>query len=97
MRRLLVEVRHLPDNPVATTIFCDSQAALEHAVSHVENSRTKYFETLWHFIRESVEGEEIRLVYVATKNNLADLFTKALSGARHKSLTRLLLFTAQRT
>ena len=41
-----------------------------------------------HFIREKVESKEIDTIRVNTKENLADVLTKALPRATHEEVTR---------
>jgi len=45
----------------------------------VYHARTKHIEVHYHFIREKVLAKEIDLIHVSTKNQVADIFTKALS------------------
>ena len=42
------------------------------------NSRTKHIDIKHHFTRENVENGKVQVDYVDTKNQLADLLTKAL-------------------
>ncbi|KAH7387927.1 hypothetical protein KP509_16G048700 [Ceratopteris richardii] len=62
----------------ATTIFTYSQSALEVARNPVFHARTKHIEVHYHYVRERFSTGEIRLAYVPTQKNIADLFTKAL-------------------
>ncbi|GJU42052.1 retrovirus-related pol polyprotein from transposon TNT 1-94 [Tanacetum coccineum] len=53
-------------------------------------SRTKHIGVRYHFIKEHVEKGIVELFFVGTEYQLADLFTKALSGDRFKYLVRRL-------
>jgi len=44
----------------------------------------------YHFIREKVLQEEIELKHVNTKDQVADLYTKSLSGNKFKSFCQQL-------
>ena len=46
-----------------------------HPVYH---DRTKHIEVHYHFVREKILVGDIDLVYVSTKEQVADIFTKAL-------------------
>lgn len=62
----------------STSIWCDSQAAIAHAESYVSKSRTKHIAIRHHYIREKTTEKSVRLKYVSTHKNLADLLTKSL-------------------
>ena len=42
--------------------------------------KTKHIDIKYHFIRELVEENKIRLLYINTKEQLVDPLTKAISG-----------------
>ena len=42
--------------------------------------KTKHIDIKYHFIRELVEENKIRLLYINIKEQLADPFIKAISG-----------------
>ncbi|MCO5604708.1 hypothetical protein L7F22_058878 [Adiantum nelumboides] len=74
----------------ANTIYTDSQSALAIARNPIFYARTKHIEVHYHYVRERLSAGEISLAYVPTQDNLADLFTKALSREKleafHKAL-----------
>ena len=86
MRNLLTEIGYFSSSQSPLKIYSDSQAAIAHAVSRIENSRSKYIDIACHFVREHIERHETQLIYVGTKNNLADVFTKPQQGPRHRFL-----------
>ncbi|MCO5611616.1 hypothetical protein L7F22_065870 [Adiantum nelumboides] len=63
----------------ASTIYTDSQSVLAVARNPIFHARTKHIKVHYHYVRERLSVGEISLAYVPTQNNLADLFTKALS------------------
>ncbi|GJT22180.1 retrovirus-related pol polyprotein from transposon TNT 1-94 [Tanacetum coccineum] len=71
-------------------MYCDSKATIAISCNPVQHSRTKHIDVRYHFIKEQVEKGIVELFFVGTEYQLADLFTKALSEDRFKSLVRQL-------
>jgi hypothetical protein len=66
---------------VPTTDLCiDSDAATMILEKPRVDHKTKYLGLHWHYVQERVPSNEIRVVWVPTNENAADLFTKALGG-----------------
>ena len=88
LRRLLSDLSL--EQPSPTCIFTDSQSALAIARNPVFHARSKHIEVHYHYVREQFHAKEINLVYVPTHENVADIFTKALSREKfehfHKEL-----------
>ncbi|MCO5589111.1 hypothetical protein L7F22_043077 [Adiantum nelumboides] len=53
-------------------------------------ARTKHIEVHYHYVRERLLAGEISLAYVPTQDNLADLFTKALSREKLEAFCKAL-------
>jgi hypothetical protein len=68
------------------TIWADNQGAIALAKDNKFHSRTKHIDLRYHFIREAVEEGKIKMNYVPTNENVADIFTKPLPRARHEEL-----------
>ena len=60
------------------TIFCDNTSAISVSNNPVMHSRTKHIPIKYHFLREQVAEQNIRLEYVNTKERIVDNFTKPL-------------------
>ncbi|GKB32989.1 retrovirus-related pol polyprotein from transposon TNT 1-94, partial [Tanacetum coccineum] len=69
-------------------LYCDSQSAITISCNHVQHSRTKHIHTRYHFIKEHVENGIIKLYFVRTEYQLADIFTKALPEDRFQYLVK---------
>jgi hypothetical protein len=70
----------------ATTIYEDNQGCIAMTENPVMHQRTKHIDIRYHFVRERVESGDIKLEYVPTEEQLADLLTKPLLRNRVTSL-----------
>ncbi|MCO5608685.1 hypothetical protein L7F22_062899 [Adiantum nelumboides] len=75
---------------IANTIYTDSQSVLVGARNPVFHACTKQIEVHYHYVRERLSLGEINLAYVPTQDNLADLFTKALSCEKFEAFRKSL-------
>nr|GEX74954.1 retrovirus-related Pol polyprotein from transposon TNT 1-94 [Tanacetum cinerariifolium] len=71
-------------------IYCDSKSAIAISCNPVQHSRTKHIVVRYHFIKEHIEKGTIKLYFVKTDYQLADIFTKALPVDRFNYLVRRL-------
>nr|GEV62587.1 copia protein [Tanacetum cinerariifolium] len=71
-------------------MYCDSKAAITISCNPVQHSRTKHIDVRYHFIKEKVEKGIVKLFFVGTEYQLADLFTKVLLVERFQYLVRQL-------
>nr|GEY03990.1 hypothetical protein [Tanacetum cinerariifolium] len=71
-------------------IYCDSKSAIAISYNPVQHSRTKNIVVRYHFIKERMEKGTIKLYFVKTDYQLADLFTKPLLVDRFNYLVRRL-------
>ena len=46
------------------------------------HAHTKHIDLRYHFVREAVEDEKIKMKYIPMAENIADIFTKALPKPR---------------
>jgi predicted aldo/keto reductase-like oxidoreductase len=59
-------------------LLCDNESAIRMEDNPVEHSRTKHIDIRYHFLRDHQQKGDIKIVYVSTHNQLADIFTKPL-------------------
>lgn len=77
-------------NNKATTILCDNNSAINLSEDPLLHSRVKHVDIKYHFLRERVASNEILLRYINTKDNVADIFTKALPSPQFGRLRSIL-------
>jgi hypothetical protein len=68
-------------------LWSDNQAAIAIAKNPEHHARTKHIDINLHFLRDYVESGTISIQHVSSKNNIADILTKALSRHLHQDLT----------
>ena len=61
-----------------TTIYEDSQGAIELAKNAKFHNKTTYIVICHHFVRERVVSNENRVIYCRTENMVAYIMTKGL-------------------
>ncbi|CAL9004267.1 unnamed protein product, partial [Prunus brigantina] len=88
IKRLLTELGFKPGKPME--LHCDNNSAIDIAHNPVQHDRTKHVEVDRHFIKEKIEKKIIRLPFVESEDQLADILTKAVcSRVFYDSLTKL--------
>ncbi|XP_019155017.1 PREDICTED: uncharacterized protein LOC109151872 [Ipomoea nil] len=81
---LLHEI-HVPGISVQK-LWCNNLGATYICVNPIFHACTKHVEINYHFVRDRVAVVEIQVNFISTKDQLADIFTKALSGPRFSFL-----------
>ncbi|RVX06515.1 Retrovirus-related Pol polyprotein from transposon RE1 [Vitis vinifera] len=85
IKRVLSELGQTSSSPIL--MMCDNQAAISIAKNLVHHDRTKHVEIDRRFITEKVTSETVKLNYVPTKHQTADILTKALPRPNFEDLT----------
>ena len=91
LRRFLTDLGFNQSQP--TSIHSDNLGAitLSHDVSY--HARTRHINVTYHFICKRVASNEVVLTYVQSKENPANLMTKALDLSQHQYLRNKLGFS----
>ncbi|KAF5458503.1 hypothetical protein F2P56_022526 [Juglans regia] len=66
----------LPDPP---TLWCDNLGATYMSVNPMLHSCTKHVELDYYFVRDRVAAKSLKVAFVSSKYQIADIFTKPLS------------------
>eukprot|EP01018_Ginkgo_biloba_P027335 Gb_24906 [translate_table: standard] len=92
LRRVLVDLKQ--EQSMATTIYCDNNSTIAMTKNPVFHGRTKHIDIRHHFIRDPVEDGQVELRFCRSSDQLADVFTKALSKENFERLRQMLGVTA---
>eukprot|EP00253_Pinus_taeda_P022752 PITA_22752 len=80
--QLLWMMQTLQDFQITCTppipILCDNTSAISISKIPVMHSKTKHIPINYHFLREQVLEQKVKLEYVSSKEQVADIFTKPL-------------------
>lgn len=81
---LCFPIHHIPQ------LFCDNKSTIFISKNSVIKQKSKHIETYIHFIRDLISKNHLRVDHVCSENQLADVFTKAVSQNIYISLCRSL-------
>lgn len=88
LKRLEGEI--FPDAPKDITIFCDNKSTIHLAINNSFSQQTKHIDIRTKFMREKMKQKIIKLVYIPTRENLADMHTKPMTSDKQSKFTNLL-------
>ncbi|XP_074377259.1 secreted RxLR effector protein 161-like [Apium graveolens] len=88
LRNLLIQITGVEHGPVI--IYVDNMSAIDLAKNPVFQGRSKHIDIRYHFIRECVERGEIKVKYVITNEQRADVLTKAMETVKFEYMRALL-------
>ncbi|RVW17646.1 Retrovirus-related Pol polyprotein from transposon RE1 [Vitis vinifera] len=80
LRKLQVNL----ENPMR--LYCDNKAAVSIAHNLVQHNKTKHVEIERHFIKEKIDSGLICTLFIASKLQLADVFTKGVQNPTFNSM-----------
>jgi hypothetical protein len=84
LKRILEDMRECQQG--STTILYDNKPTITMMENHVFHSRTKHISIKYYFLREAVDNKKIDFEYCRTKEQLANIFTKAYPQFKFKGL-----------
>ncbi|CAI7861242.1 unnamed protein product [Closterium sp. NIES-53] len=86
---LLTDLGEQPRSP--PVLYVDNKAMLALCREHRLEHRTKHIALRYFLARELQQRGQLRLAYVASEANTADIFTKALAPGDHQRFCTLLV------
>eukprot|EP00253_Pinus_taeda_P002954 PITA_02954 len=88
LRQILSEFGFEQQHP--STLWCENQSAIQICKDPVQHQRSKHIELHMHFIRKLIHDHVLEAQYCSTDDQVADIFTKALSEAKFTKLRYML-------
>jgi hypothetical protein len=71
-------------------LLVDNKSAIALSKNPQHHDRSKHIDTRYHFVRDCVERGEVDIDHVSTRDQLADILTKALGRIRFVELRQQL-------
>eukprot|EP00253_Pinus_taeda_P004324 PITA_04324 len=88
LRQILSEFGFEQQHP--STLWRDNQSAIQLCKDPVQHQRSKHIELHMHFIRKLIHDHVLEVQYCSTDDQVADIFTKALTEAKFTKLRYML-------
>ena len=89
--RSILEEFGVMDEKSSVVIYCDSQSAIALASSQASQCPQKHIDIRLKHIKEKVASGQVKLVYIPSAHNVADIFTKGLPvDAHHRHMDVLM-------
>ena len=79
LKNFLLDLGVVPSAQSAITLYCDNSGAVANSREPRSHKRGKHIERKYHLIREIVSRGDAVVSQIASEDNLADPFTKALA------------------
>jgi hypothetical protein len=73
---MLKDIKVEYNQPIS--ILCDNTSAINISKNLVMHSKTKHIPIKYHFLREKVTEQNVKMEYIGTKEQVVDIFTKPL-------------------
>lgn len=86
LKQLMTDLHENLENPVKIRI--DSQSCQKMVENGGFSPRTRHINVRYHYVKDMVKNQEIKLEYCETKQNIADMFTKPLPGSHLEELRK---------
>ena len=77
MKQTLQDIKVICEE--STIIHCDNTSAISLSKNLVQHSKAKHVPIKYHYLRELAANKKIRLGYIPTQEQVADIFVKPLN------------------
>ena len=88
LKQLVCDLTNVSDLDIKVGV--DNQSAIKLSKNPISHQRSKHIDIKYHFIRHHVESGLVNVYYIESVNNVADLFTKAVSYPRLSSFVEVM-------
>ena len=88
MKQTLQDIKVVFEEPMV--IYCDNTSAISLSKNLVQHSKAKHIPIKYHYLRDQSQKKNIKLEYVPTQEQIADIFTKPLSRDVFEYLRQIL-------
>ena len=78
------------DSGSPTIINCDNQSCIKMCEDLMFHARTKYINNKFHYVRNLVQDGIVKLQYVSSEDQVADILTKSLPNKKFEYLRSML-------
>ena len=78
LKKFYTNLEVVPNMEKPLVLYCDNSGAVENSKELRSHKRRKHIERKYHLIREIVHRGVVAVMKIASKQNLADPFTKTL-------------------
>ena len=93
LRNILLSIGEKVDYPIMVQV--DNTGAIYLGLNRMTGQRTKHIDIRYHFVREYIEEGIVKIVFVSTKENDADIFTKNVTGEIYNNLGSKMMWSKQ--
>ena len=80
LQKFVQDLEVVPSAKDPIIMYYDNSGAVAQAKEPRNNKSQKHIERKYHIIRDIVQCGEIKVMKIVTTDNVADLFTKAITG-----------------
>jgi uncharacterized protein YjeT (DUF2065 family) len=91
IQQLLQEIGMSDKLPIP--IFVDNKAVIDYCNNESNSSRTRHFNIKYHFVRDEVAQQHIKLEWIPTEDQIADIMTKPLDRPLFYRQMKRLMYT----
>jgi hypothetical protein len=91
IKSMLTELtlQNIDKNNITGEIFCDNKSTIESIKNSTDNDRSKHIDIRHHFIRDEIQKSWLKIKWIDTDHQCADILTKGLGPQKFKNTLKL--------